>query len=95
MVGNVQTMAHRQQLRLPRASDSPPRPMVTATVVGASSDAWQPESNISDNRRCPVNPTWPTRKRRIEASAGEATREEPRRSKRLRKEKIDKDFIYD
>lgn len=93
MIGSVPTTLHRNQLRLPKRSESPIRPMITTSVERTRSPMNHRDGSSGDARRSPAAAEQPRRKRKSVLSS-EIVSTEPRRSKRVRKENIDKDYVY-
>lgn len=92
MIGSVPITAHRNQLRLPKTLDTPTRPTVTTRIDRPVAESVQDLGNQGGSGSSPELPRVPIRKRKqafVDKAIGE-----PRRSKRVRKEKHDKDYVY-
>ncbi|XP_062560247.1 uncharacterized protein LOC134224733 [Armigeres subalbatus] len=92
--GNVQVMAHRDQLRVSNRTRHLKQSNVFMSMRGESS-APMGESHVEDDRgELPDISSRRKRKRRQDSCSEDALVEQPRRSKRMRKPNRTSDYIY-
>lgn len=92
--GNVQVMAHRDQLRVSNRTRHLKQSNVFMSMRGESS-APMGESHVEDDRgELPDISSRRKRKRRQDSCSEDALVEQPRRSKRMRKPNRNSDYIY-